>query len=1415
MTREARLSERGAAPPGGSTRGDAAAPPVRAAPAPEGATAWVEALLAAPGGADPLLPLWRPRDRRPSPELAHVPLLLWLMGALRPGAAALAGLGDGVACHALCQAAEHLGLSCAITAHVAPGEAAALGPGYARHAEAAAARHRVVASPGGVEGPGDRREPVDLLCVMAPERAARPDALLWEWQPSLRDDAVVAWFADAAPALAPPERTLALEGGLILACPRGVPPALAPLLAGSEARRRAALLFGRLGRLWIPARDEPRAEALAGIAEAAGRQVDEALGALEERDRALEAARERLAAVEVDHALVRARRDALWEAMREARGAADEAEAARAREAEARSEVEGRLAEAQEALGAERAARAAAEDAAHMERAGRLEAQRRGVEAVSRLDPWLAARAALLGAELAARRARRLGLGDHRARMGQPSTRRQIALIRGSSLFDAEWYRARHPDIVARPRRLALGGRDEAARLAAHYLHHGAAEGRDPGPGFGTRAYYLAHPDVAGAGWNALVHYEVAGRAEGREAAPAGAGPSEASDAALIEASELFDAAWYAAAHPEIPEGMTPAEHYLAVGAAAGHDPGPAFGTTDYLDANPDIGQAGVNPLVHYLRHGREEGRAARPGGPNSPRRRVETLRAQLLSLGFTEAPLRGLEAAALEEDDPEVRERAALELGRWHLRRENGPDPAEALRWLDHAGEAARAALRDESLARIAVMRLACLHALGRDGEARALVEGARGGGRLTPALTLAGSMLEGSEGGRVDRINEAMRAFGLPDVALREARAGATLYDRLRTAGEPAPVNSGPLVSVIVAAYDAEATLPLTLQAMREQSWRRHEVIVVDDASTDGTRAVAERFAREDPRVRVLPLDRNVGAYAARNRALAVARGELVALQDADDWAHATRIEIQARHLAGRADLVACTSQQARLRDDLTLAHFSAQGDLIFTSIASLMFRRVPVTQRLGGWDEVRFSADHEMIRRLQDAFSRSAVENLQTGPVTLQRYSEGSAIADLATGFNGAYSGARLEYFEAQRHHRRRGGPLRYEPGSRPFPVPVIMRPDARRGEPRHYDVVIASELRMMGGSARSCVEEMRAQRAAGLTTGVVKMYRYDLPTAGRVDTLSFARDEIDGDAVTMLTYGERATCDLLIVRYPPVLRHPQRYLPALDPARVKVVVNQPPMSDYGEGGRRRYDLAGAEANLRAAFGRPGEWHPIGPLVREALREHHADELGAIDLRPDDWINLIDVDDWDRGLDGGPRAAPGPLRIGRHARDNPVKWPATAADILTVYPDAPDLEVHVLGGADAPATLLGRVPDNWRVEGFGARPPREFLADIDVFVYYTHPTWVESFGRAIVEAMAAGVPVVLPPAYEAAFGAAAVYAPPEGAVEAARRLHADPGAYRAQALRAQALARGRYGHDLHRARLREAGVRRAAAA
>ncbi len=105
---------------------------------------------------------------------------------------------------------------------------------------------------------------------------------------------------------------------------------------------------------------------------------------------------------------------------------------------------------------------------------------------------------------------------------------------------------------------------------------------------------------------------------------------------------------------------------------------------------------------------------------------------------------------------------------------------------------------------------------------------------------------------------------------------------------------MNTHPLVSIVIPAFNAEKVLVDALDSVRGQTYTRWEALVVDDGSTDRTAQVAEEYAGADPRIRLLQ-QANAGSAIARNTALKEARGELIAFLDADDMWFATKLERQ----------------------------------------------------------------------------------------------------------------------------------------------------------------------------------------------------------------------------------------------------------------------------------------------------------------------------------------------------------------------------------------------------------------------------------------------------------------------------------------------------------------------------------------
>lgn len=115
--------------------------------------------------------------------------------------------------------------------------------------------------------------------------------------------------------------------------------------------------------------------------------------------------------------------------------------------------------------------------------------------------------------------------------------------------------------------------------------------------------------------------------------------------------------------------------------------------------------------------------------------------------------------------------------------------------------------------------------------------------------------------------------------------------------------PSNMGtrqtPAVSVVMAVYNAQDFLAEAIESVLEQTLGNFELLVIDDASTDGSPAIIERYARADRRIRAFRLARNGGTAHARNVALEHAQAPFVAICDDDDRQVPERLASQVAYL------------------------------------------------------------------------------------------------------------------------------------------------------------------------------------------------------------------------------------------------------------------------------------------------------------------------------------------------------------------------------------------------------------------------------------------------------------------------------------------------------------------------------------
>lgn len=113
--------------------------------------------------------------------------------------------------------------------------------------------------------------------------------------------------------------------------------------------------------------------------------------------------------------------------------------------------------------------------------------------------------------------------------------------------------------------------------------------------------------------------------------------------------------------------------------------------------------------------------------------------------------------------------------------------------------------------------------------------------------------------------------------------------------------------LISVVIPSYNRKDKLPACVESVLAQRYANIEVLVVDDASTDGTEALFTRI--RDPRLQYLRYEENRGACYARNYGARRAHGRYLAFQDSDDIWHPDKLEKQyAQLISSGADLCFC---------------------------------------------------------------------------------------------------------------------------------------------------------------------------------------------------------------------------------------------------------------------------------------------------------------------------------------------------------------------------------------------------------------------------------------------------------------------------------------------------------------------------
>ncbi|MGE3290260.1 MAG: glycosyltransferase [Geminicoccaceae bacterium] len=343
-------------------------------------------------------------------------------------------------------------------------------------------------------------------------------------------------------------------------------------------------------------------------------------------------------------------------------------------------------------------------------------------------------------------------------------------------------------------------------------------------------------------------------------------------------------------------------------------------------------------------------------------------------------------------------------------------------------------------------------------------------------------------------------------------------------------------------------------------------------------------------------------------------------------------------------------------------------------------------------------------------------------------------------------------------------------------------------------RSFDVVIIGDLRFPGGTSTAMAAEIEAQARAGYRTGVISLkapvLKYPHPIHPQI------RAALESGRAELLDPDSTVETGLVLLHHPQVMTNlPASQLRVRAEQRL-LIAHHPP---FDADGNAFYDWQRIDQNAAALLGGAVPWAPVGPTVRAQLLD-----LGlATAPWTADWHNVLDPAAWAVSRDWQRQAQ---LTVGRHSRPDPLKWPATREETLRVYPPGDEFRIRILGSDPSIARFLAPVPANWELTPFGAMEVPRFLAGLDVYAFYHHPRWVEAFGRTVIEAMASGLPVLLPPHFEPLFGDAAHYAEAAEAGFTLRTWLEDPRARREQAERGLAAIGARFSLESHVQRVRE---------
>ncbi|WP_022872425.1 glycosyltransferase family 2 protein [Nesterenkonia alba] len=605
------------------------------------------------------------------------------------------------------------------------------------------------------------------------------------------------------------------------------------------------------------------------------------------------------------------------------------------------------------------------------------------------------------------------------------------------------------------------------------------------------------------------------------------------------------------------------------------------------------------------------------------------------------------------------------------------------------------------------------------------------------------------------LEGFNRPFRSHNLVPLHLRDG--DEVPFNRLTTPPLHGPQPEGPLVTVIMTSYKPiRDDILASARSILDQSWQNLELLVVDDASGEKYAPILDELEALDPRLRVIRLTSNGGTYAARNVGIDHAQGSYITGQDADDWSHPQRIETQVNYLQRNPRRPGNQVYTVNMTEDLVRIR---RGYSPFIPSAPTLMARTHIMKELGGYIPARKASDNELRDRVS-AYSTAtggAEVYAIAEPLIFMRILPNSlSRSDFRPGWQHP---ARRAFWSAYKTWHATANPQQLRRSAHHTdPIYIPPRFTSPPEKTTALDVVVVADWCEYGETQAAAIEEIRHLTTTGRRVGILHLENaIHLSQYARVYCEPIEEFIRNGEVTHVLADEDFHDVDTVLVRQPELLQFMPHHPAAFRPRQVIAVADKAPAEPTGFS--VYYLPAECAAHGAEFFGTRPHWVATSAEARTQLEKY----LPPNEISGHTYHTVFSAERWVT-----PRRRPRNTRpvIGRWAGESATHWPTTAETISTLWPTDGRYDIRFYGDPSYLLRLLGykRLPAAWLSFRQQDITRETYYRSLDFFVHYPQPATAERAELPVLEAMAAGCLVILPPGFSPVYGDAALYASPE---------------------------------------------------